>query len=223
MERLPIMTPRERDDHPTRLRREALASVDEIVDLLEECRLTIRSFKATAPQALEDAYELSRSLDALCSFRSQHRLADAAKWNLFVTQNPELSEILTALIEAARNAKSTGWRKPTPFVKACKPIEPLAAKLRGVVGVNSISNKYDYIGKTQKFILIAANELKAFDRASAQPLRVIVKNAGYNDPDARNIENAVKGLKDRGLMDAVRGNNGGHWITKAGREIATAS
>jgi hypothetical protein len=127
-----------------------------------------------------------------------------------------------ALIKAARDAKSVDWRTPTLLVKGCGPIEPLAATLRDVVGVHSGINIHEAIGKTQKIILIATNKLKAFDRASAQPLRVIVKEAGYNNPDARHIRKAVKGLKDLGLLKAVPGNNGGYWITKAGCEIATA-
>jgi hypothetical protein len=108
------------------------------------------------------------------------------------------------------------------LVSRCEAIERLAATLRDGVGVDSSIRPHDGIGTTQRILLIAAYKLKAIDHARARPLRVIIGAAGCARPQARNIVNAVEGLKHRGLMDAVRGNNGGHWITRAGLEIATA-
>ena len=69
-----------------------------------------------------------------------------------------------------------------------------------------------------KDLLTAAFELKAFDRASCRPFREIVERAGLSSPVGRNVRDADGGLKASGLMKARKGQNGGCWITKKGRD-----
>jgi hypothetical protein len=83
-----------------------------------------------------------------------------------------------------------------------------------------LARRHDDLTETQKNILAGAKFLKTFDRSRGRPLPMILEAGGIKaSPDSRNIRNAVDGLKGRGLMDAARGTNGGHWITPDGLEV----
>jgi hypothetical protein len=76
---------------------------------------------------------------------------------------------------------------------------------------------------TMKDILTAMVNLQALDRATARPLHEVVKAAGLNSVDARNVRSAVRRMKREGLIKAERGQGGGYWITPKGREFISPS
>jgi hypothetical protein len=72
---------------------------------------------------------------------------------------------------------------------------------------------------TQRDILHGASSLEAFARSNAHTLPEILKAGGIKaSEDSRHIRKAVEVLRERGLLDARRGSNGGHWITREGRQ-----
>jgi len=78
----------------------------------------------------------------------------------------------------------------------------------------------DELTSTMRDILNGAITLKAFALASCRSLPEITKAAGVGTPNCRSVRDAVKRLKDSFYLEAHRGQNGGHWITQKGRDIA---
>jgi hypothetical protein len=80
------------------------------------------------------------------------------------------------------------------------------------------------LNRTQRDLIQAAYQLKAFNEGSARSQSQIVKRYDPSkDPNAGNINRAFKDLMDAGLFASKEGPDGGRWLTEKGRRIAEES